>query len=158
MRYLSVDDVLTIHELIVEDDPETDQGVQHRSDIGYATGFIEAGAFGQKPETIHEKAFHLMRLLTANHPFVDGNKRTALSSTVAFYALNGFDFDYGNEIRTLLKQLATDESEVDQQAAIEQFEETAAPIDPDVQVAVLSFFDLEERARNDYPGRDQNEG
>lgn len=157
MRYLTVTDILAIHELIVEDNTETEPGVRHRSDIGYATGFIEAGAFGQKPETIHEKAFHLVRLLVANHPFVDGNKRTALASAVAFYALNGFDFDYGHEIRTLLKQLATDESQVDQQDAIEQFEETTTPIDPDVQVAILGFFDLEERARNDYPGGDQSE-
>lgn len=157
MRYLTVDDILTIHELIVEDDPETTPGVQHRSDIGYATGFIEAGTFGHKPETVHEKAFHLMRLLVANHPFVDGNKRTALASTTAFYALNGFDFDYGHEIRTLLKQLATDESQVNQEEAIEQLKETTTSIDPDIQVAILTFFDLEERARNDYPGGDQSE-
>nr|WP_303648833.1 Fic family protein [Haloarchaeobius litoreus] len=30
-----------------------------------------------------------MRLIAANHPFVDGNKRTALMSTRIFYALNG---------------------------------------------------------------------
>ena len=37
-----------------------------------------------------------------NHSFVDGNKRTALVSTVAFYALNEYSLDYGNEIRSLL--------------------------------------------------------
>lgn len=30
-----------------------------------------------------------------NHPFLDGNKRTALVVSVAFLNLNGFDFDEG---------------------------------------------------------------
>ncbi|UHQ95998.1 hypothetical protein [Natrinema halophilum] len=50
-----------------------------------------------------------------------------------------------------------DENEVNQKAAIHQFEETAKPIDSDVQVAVLNLFDLEERVRNDHSDGDQNE-
>nr|WP_245756856.1 Fic family protein [Halogranum rubrum] len=30
-----------------------------------------------------------MRLLVADHPFVDGNKRTALDTTATFYMLTG---------------------------------------------------------------------
>ena len=60
------------------------------------------GFFSEVPETIHEKAVHLMRLLVADHPFVDGNKRTALRTVVVFYVLNGYTFDYSDEIRALL--------------------------------------------------------
>lgn len=31
--------------------------------------------------------------IAKNHPFIDGNKRTALVVSVAFLNLNGFDFD-----------------------------------------------------------------
>jgi len=65
-----------------------------------------------KPETIHEKAFHLLRLLVANHPFVDANKRTALNTTVVFYFLNGYRFSYDTEIRTVPKRFGTDEKAV----------------------------------------------
>lgn len=33
--------------------------------------------------------------IAKNHPFLDGNKRTALVVSVAFLNLNGFDFDVG---------------------------------------------------------------
>jgi death-on-curing protein len=45
------------------------------------------------PETIYEKAFHLLRLLVANHPFVDANKRAALNTAVVFYFLNEYRFE-----------------------------------------------------------------
>lgn len=35
--------------------------------------------------------------IAKNHPFVDGNKRTALVVTVAFLAMNGFDVDTSQE-------------------------------------------------------------
>lgn len=83
--YPSVEDVLAIHDDIVSEYPDTPSGVKSRGDIEFALNYIEAGSFGKTPETIHEKAFHLLRLLVANHPFVDANKRTALNTTVVFY-------------------------------------------------------------------------
>jgi death-on-curing protein len=38
-------------------------------------------------------AFHICQ----NHPFVDGNKRTALASSFVFLQLNGMDLDDPNE-------------------------------------------------------------
>lgn len=77
------------------------------------------GSFGSAPETIHKKSYHLLRLLVANHPFVDANKRTALNTTVVFYFLNGYRFEYDDEIRTILKQFGTDEAAVDEKETIE---------------------------------------
>ena len=68
--------------------------------------------------------------MTANHPFVDGNKRTALVSTVAFYAVNGYSLEYGNEIRSLLKRLATDESSVPIEEIVEYLETNIAELHP----------------------------
>lgn len=127
--YPSVEDVLDIHEDIVCEYPDTSSGVQNHGDIEFALQFIRDGSFGQIPETIHEKAFHLLRLLVANHPFVDGNKRTALNTTVVFYFLNGYRFDYDNEIRAVLKQFGVDEAEVDERAVIDYLREHTEQID-----------------------------
>lgn len=79
--YPTVDDVLDIHDDIVSEYPDTSSGVHSRGDVEFALEYVSEGSFGEGPETIHEKAFHLLRLLVANHPFVDGNKRTALNTT-----------------------------------------------------------------------------
>ncbi|WP_246982806.1 type II toxin-antitoxin system death-on-curing family toxin [Halorientalis marina] len=54
-------------------------------------------------------------MLVANHPFVDGNKRTALNTVSVFYLLNGYRFEYDNEIRSILKRFATGEETVDEE-------------------------------------------
>ena len=90
--YPSVEDLLAIHDDIVLEYSDTPSGVQNRGDIEFVLNYIEDGSFGTAPETIHEKAFHLLRLLVANHPFVDANKRPALNTTTVFYFLNGYRF------------------------------------------------------------------
>lgn len=62
-----------------------------------------------------------MRLLVADHPFIDGNKQTALRTVVVFYMLNGHTLDYGDEIRALLHRFATDEAAVDTETAVIYF-------------------------------------
>ena len=45
--------------------------------------------------------------ITKNHPFLDGNKRTALVVAVTFLNLNGYDFDApSQETYTMFLQLA----------------------------------------------------
>lgn len=117
--YPSVDDVLAIHAEIVSEYADTHDGVQNRGDVEFALEYIENGSFGAVPETIHEKTFHLLRLLVANHPFVDANKRTALNTTVVFYFLNGYRFTYDDEIRAILKRFGTDQLSVDETETIE---------------------------------------
>lgn len=54
----------------------------------------QATAFGEDAyATLHEKAAALLHSLACNHPFVDGNKRTALAATAVFYQLNGYVID-----------------------------------------------------------------
>src|SRR6056297_2811669 len=117
--YPSAEDIIAIHDDIVSEYDDTDRGVRTHGDIEFALNYIEHGSFGTVPETIHEKAFHLLRLLVANHPFVDANKRTALNTTVVFYFLNGYRFAYDEEIRTILKRFGTDEAAVDEEDTTE---------------------------------------
>jgi len=97
--YPSVADVVAIHEDIVAEYPDTPAGVRTRGDIEFALAAIQEGGVGPAPGTIYEKAFRLLRLLVANHPFVDANKRTALDTTVVFCALNGHRLEYDDRIR-----------------------------------------------------------
>ncbi|WP_336001311.1 type II toxin-antitoxin system death-on-curing family toxin [Halorientalis halophila] len=154
-EYLSVEDVLAVHEFIVESNGETEAGVASRGDVEYALEHVRAGQFGQGPETIHEKGYQLMRLLVANHPFVDGNKRTALASTVVLYALNGIQFDYDRRIKSFLKRLGTDESDVDSTDVIDYLDEHTAPLEAeyaDTYRLWLSVIetDTEQSGRNGY--------
>ncbi|WP_424017124.1 type II toxin-antitoxin system death-on-curing family toxin [Halorientalis pallida] len=161
-EHLSVEDILAIHEFIVESSDETEPGISSRGDIEYALDHVRAGQFGRGPETLHEKAFQIMRLLVANHPFVDGNKRTALAATVAFYALNDIRFDYDRQIKSVLKRLGTDESEVDATALITYLDEHTDPLEAeyaDTYRLWLSLVDTEpsDPEQNDYDDTAQNE-
>lgn len=127
--YPSVEDVLAIHEDIVAEYPDTPAGVRDQGDVEFAVTYIQEGHFGAASESIHTKAYHLMRLLVANHPFVDANKRTALNTVSVFYFLNGYRFAYDDEIRTILKQFGTDERTVSDEATVEYFRAHTAELE-----------------------------
>lgn len=162
-EYLSVDDILTLHEVIVENSDETEPGISARGDVEYTVEHIREGHFGQEPSTLHEKAFQLLRLIVANHPFVDGNKRTGLVSAVAFYALNGYDLDYGPEMKDVLKRFATDEASVDRSAVIEYLETHTSKLPDEYEETYQVLRDLampigfeQEGKGNDYANGDTN--
>lgn len=121
VTYPSVDLVLELHEQVVAEGERTEPGVRSTEPVASALQRISEGFFGEVPETIHEKAAYLMRFLVADHPFVDGNKRTALRTVVVFYMLNGYTFEYGDEVRALLHRFATDESQVDIETVVIYF-------------------------------------
>lgn len=123
LLYPELADVLSIHEDIVTENPYSETGVRSPDAIDSALTYVSAGYFGRTPATIHGKAAHLMRLLVADHPFVDGNKRTALNTVVAFYDINGYDFAYEDEpIRDILRRFAVDADAVEMDAVIAYFQ------------------------------------
>lgn len=126
--YPSIDDVLLVHEDILQEDENATQGVTDPDRIQFAISYVQ-GRLGEGPETIHEKAFHLMRLIASNHWFADGNKRTALNTTELFYALNGYELDYGEDLRSMLKLFSVRESLIDRTAGPKYFEDRATLIE-----------------------------
>ena len=129
--YPSVEDVLDIHEEIVSEYSATSPGVRNEGDVEFALGFVRDGSFGEVPETIHEKAFHLLRLLVANHPFVDGNKRTALNTAAVFFRHNGYRFEYDEVVRGILKRFGTDEAAVDTEETLDYLGTRSVESDPE---------------------------
>lgn len=63
-------------------------------------------AYGDNPDIAALAASYAFGI-AKNHPFLDGNKRTALVVAVTFLNLNGYDFDApGEETYTMFLQLA----------------------------------------------------
>jgi death on curing protein len=84
--YLTVAEVLAIHHLQIEE-----YGGAHgiRDD-----GLLESAIF--RPQigyynNIQEEAAAIMESLANNHPFLDGNKRTAFAFVHTFLLVNGYD-------------------------------------------------------------------
>lgn len=82
--YLTVIEVLAIHEDQIARYGGSD-GVRDR-------GLLEAALY--RPQTgyyadLIEEAAALWESLAQNHPFIDGNKRTAFAVTYTFLAING---------------------------------------------------------------------
>ncbi len=63
-----------------------------------ALGRPQASAFGEDAYPgAHEKAAALLHSLARNHALVDGNKRLALSATIAFLGMNGVRLTLSND-------------------------------------------------------------
>jgi len=66
--------------------------------------------------------------IAKNHPFLDGNKRTALVTAVTFLNLNGFDFD-APPAETYLQFLGLAEGSVSEEELAAWFRERLFQID-----------------------------
>jgi len=87
--YPTIDEVLIAHARLI-------------ARFGGAGGLRDRGALEAalaRPQTgyyadVIEQAAALMESLSQNHPFVDGNKRVAISVTAAFLRINGFRLQF----------------------------------------------------------------
>ena len=103
--YLSVIHVLAIHDQMIKRFGGL-PGVRDLGLIQSAVGRPQASFDGKNLyETIFDKAAALLQSLLKNHPFVDGNKRTALTSAGIFLKLNQYQLinDHDNEVNLALK-------------------------------------------------------
>lgn len=89
-KFVPLEDVLAIHEMVIE-------ATGGREGIRDFTLFHSAISrpqisFGGKDlyPNIFDKAAALVHSLILNHPFAEGNKRTALAATERFLNINGF--------------------------------------------------------------------
>lgn len=101
IEYPTAAEIHEIHDRIVVNSETTESGMRTPEAVESAIDYISEGYFGEVPETIHEKAAHLMWLIVADHPYVDGNKRTAPWSAAYLYDLNGYRLEPDDTIRTM---------------------------------------------------------
>jgi len=84
--YLTIADVLAIHDYLIE----RHGGPHGLRDEGQLVAALFRPQTGYYADVIAEAAA-LWESLSQNHPFVDGNKRTAFGAAYTFLALNGVE-------------------------------------------------------------------
>ena len=106
--YLSVPQVLEIHAAVLSAHGGA-EGVRDRALLESAVHAPQAGMGGQPllGDPVDIGAAYLF-YLCRNHPFLDGNKRTALAASLVFLRLNGLDpVPDADEWATLMLDVAT---------------------------------------------------
>jgi death-on-curing protein len=88
VRFLSRDEVLAIHERVIEDFG----GANGVRDLGLLESALYRPQSGYYEDLV-TMAAALFESLLMNHPFVDGNKPVAFFATDVFLRLNGFRLD-----------------------------------------------------------------
>lgn len=88
-KYLTLEEVLCIHDMLIEKFGGS-HGVRDLGLIESALARPSAG-FGdyEAYPDIHLKSVVLAHSLLKNHPFIDGNKRTAMMAMEQFLFING---------------------------------------------------------------------
>lgn len=92
-RFLTLEDLLLLHE---------DRIARYGGTLGVRDIGLLQSALGMPTATfsgalLHESVPHMAAAylfhVAKNHPFLDGNERTALAAAIAFLALNGWSLD-----------------------------------------------------------------
>jgi death-on-curing protein len=119
--HLTVDQVLDLHAEALTLGGSA--GVRSVHLLHSAIGQVEQSVFGEDAyPTIPEKAAAYAFFLARNHPFVDGNKRTAAVAMLVFLELNGFDFVEDQDgIADMFERLAA--GDVDQEQFFDRVRE-----------------------------------
>lgn len=96
-RFLSISQVLVIHHDQVKSFGGTD-GVRDVNLLESAIAQPEATFGGELLHpTIHEQAAAYLFHLAMNHPFIDGNKRTAFAVMDTYITLNGYNLNLSED-------------------------------------------------------------
>ncbi|HSP15303.1 MAG TPA: type II toxin-antitoxin system death-on-curing family toxin [Thermoanaerobaculia bacterium] len=91
--FLTLDEVLALHQDLIER-YDGSAGARDLGLLAHALGSAEAtfgGVFLH--ETVVEMASAILYGICRNHPFVDGNRRTAVAAALLFLELNGIEID-----------------------------------------------------------------
>lgn len=84
-HYLTLEDVLGIH----QDSVDAFGGSEGIRDSGGLEAAVMRPQSGYYPDMVSEAAA-LWESLSQNHPFIDGNKRTAIASMASHLGINGY--------------------------------------------------------------------
>ena len=90
MEYLTLGQILLIHSMVI-DETGGSHGLRDRAALSVLKDLPRQAAFGKELyPTIFLKAAVYVRNIIAAHPFVDGNKRTAMVAASVFMENNGW--------------------------------------------------------------------
>lgn len=93
MKYLTVKDVLLLHNLVID----ASGGSHGLRDLGLLESAVARPKAGFSDEELYPTLFlkvgALVHSLLRNHAFVDGNKRTSMFAGMTSLELNGYTFE-----------------------------------------------------------------
>ncbi|MFA5888454.1 MAG: type II toxin-antitoxin system death-on-curing family toxin [Candidatus Nanoarchaeia archaeon] len=100
MKKLSAEHLIQLHEFVVNETGGY-SGIRNRKDLESVISSIEYPINRDKVRSIVHICAQLFRLIIQKHPFLDGNKRTALAAVLALlernrYKLKSTDKDIEN--------------------------------------------------------------
>jgi death-on-curing protein len=114
-KFLSISQVLDIHQDEINSFGGT-SGIRDEGLLDSALAQPQATFFGELLHpTIGEQAAAYLYHLAMNHPFIDGNKRTAFAVMDTFVTLNGYSLNLSQEqaynlvIRVVQKEISKEE-------------------------------------------------
>lgn len=95
INYLGKEDIIAINKEVVKlsGDPH---GVINEANLGHAIEAVKLkynDADAQQDKIVLKAAFLLQQLANKAHAFIEGNKRTAETATIAFLNVNGAHFE-----------------------------------------------------------------
>jgi len=113
MKLLTLEQLLQIHALVVN----TTGGSMGLRDLGRLDSAIATqtqNVFGEELySSIIDKAAAVIRSIIADHPFADGNKRTAMLAGLTLLEINGLQFvAQAGEIEDFAVKIATEKLDV----------------------------------------------
>ena len=111
---LTLEQILQLHALVLV----RDGGAGGVRDIGRLEAVVSAQrqvVFGEELyATVFAKAAALIRGIIGDHPFTDGNKRTAMLAGLTLLEVNGYNFTaQRGELENFAVRVATDHLDID---------------------------------------------
>ncbi|MEX2410063.1 MAG: type II toxin-antitoxin system death-on-curing family toxin [Candidatus Paceibacterota bacterium] len=120
ITFLSLEDILFIHQQEIQ----TSGGEPNIRDLEGIKACVDSPKASFGGDYLHNlfgMAASFILCLTMRHPFVDGNKRTALASALTFLYLNGYTIEesYDEELADLVLDFIT--KKISKEAVAEYF-------------------------------------
>lgn len=113
MIILTLEQLLEIHTLAI-DATGGSAGIRDLGRLEAAIATQTQNVFGEELySSITDKAAAFIRAVIADHPFVDGNKRTAMLTGIIFLEINGLSFTaQPGEIENFAVNIATNRFDI----------------------------------------------
>lgn len=151
MRYVTISELIYINGLLLkrQDIASGKQKIRDIELLQAAVARPEASAFGADAyPTLREKAAALLHSLARNHPFTDGNKRTATVGLVFMLRVNGETVTWTQDdaLATILR-VAEGKAEVDEIAAWLPLTPSAYDGEPDAETDMRLIAGIIEEQR-----------
>ena len=118
MTILTLEQLLELHALVIKETGGA-EGLRDLDRLESAIAAQTQNVFGEELyPSLHDKAAAMIRGIIASHPFIDGNKRTAMLAGLTFLELNQKQPKFKkSEIENFAVQVATEHLDIAEIAA-----------------------------------------